>query len=184
MGVLETIASDWVLVGGALSANATETAEGSKSASLTEPATNATSGRFVIPSFDDQDKPIHWAITFPTADAENETFSANVWGWTKIKKVGETDGEWIPNLLLSISGTAGATTGVSGGVLGSTVRLPDTLAVDTDNTRGSSAEVGGGTSAGDGVLYVSFDSSGHQLIEVETGRDNSAAAVGVLARPL
>lgn len=149
------------------------TAASAQAVTTTKPASDMTNGRFVL-DLTTVESPVHLAAIFLSTNAANETYSVKIWGWT------QWGNEWVPNELGELDCTAGALVGVSGST------GPDnsyffadtiTLVAGSDNTRGDSIEVNGGTDGDDAAEYITFDATGHTLIEFETSDDASATSV-------
>lgn len=176
MGDMDSRATDWIDGDAAGSANNTAlVAPSAKVPTTTQPETVTGTGRFVYDLREvrrnegQADHAVHYDLAFFGQDADDETFSYQVWQW---RPVGDT---WVPRLLLVGDGVLGSRVGVAGGDLGDTWFLVDTINNTEDSTRGDSAQVDSAT-AGNGLAVLSFDADGSAMIEVEVSINGKSAA--------
>lgn len=146
------------------------TAASAKANSSAQPATDATTGRFVFNDPYGVNRSSVHKIRFAIQDANNETGVARVWGW---EQVGDT---WAATHLLDVTVTAGAKTGFSGAPTAApnaTWFLCDAATIDADYTIGTAAVEGG---VADGWCSIAFDAGGAPVIEVECSLNGETGA--------
>lgn len=143
-------------------ASAAATNISDKADSLTAPATNTTTGRYVV------DTPAGSAVesVFVGTNAANEVMNFRVWRWHRLK-LGTVE-QWIPFCACVGTFTLSAKTGVASGNITNSHFYADTITISND--RGLSplgTRVNGPASADDGIVSLVIDGLGADKIEFE-----------------
>ncbi len=172
MSTLDTRVQAWTELSSSTGTtnNTAITTPANKAPTTTDTMTTEADGRYFFQTIGGGTvgQPTMVGILFALQDANNETASAVVWGWTK------HGGLWVPTRLCSIALTAGARVGIASADIDNTWFFCDTNTVTDDSSRdGSFHEHTPGT---DGIGWVSGDIGGHQLVEVEVTRNGGTAA--------
>lgn len=115
--------------------------------------------------------------------SDNNTLSADVWGWSRLPGDGDPDLElWVPTLLIRLAGTMSSSLpGVGSRKLASTEYLCDTLTATYD-TNLAGVSYGIFSPANNLPAHVVLDLKGPQLLEVTFGTGGVATAANGLVR--
>lgn len=113
--------------------------------------------------------------------SDTNTFLMSVFGWDKIVGISSTTKEqWTATLLASFTCTLTTVTGVAGGILGTSDKYCDTIAIGVGNANVSNEIV---SPTGDVIAHIVLDTKGCPVVQIKMCRNGSATSENCLARP-